>query len=659
VLTFLSPLFLAGAAAAAVPIVLHLLKREPEPRVKFAAVMLLKRAPVEDTSRHRLRELLLLALRVATLVLLAFAFARPFFASGQAVGWTGVTIVALDTSYSMAAPRRFERAKQLARDAISSAPSGDLVGVVTFADQAEVAARPSVDRVLAASAVDQAAPGFGATRYRSALSTAAQALADLSSAPKSRATIVVVTDLQESGWDEGDRVSLPERVQVQIADVGPLPANAAVTAIRPLDDRLVATVRNTGPSARDLRVRLTIDGRAAGEATAAAGPNQSADVTFAGPFTGTAAAVTVEDPDGLAADNVRYAALTGGRRPGVLAVSANGSLDRDAFYVQHALAAGPGGGGYDVSAMSGGQLSAEPAGPSTAARDRLSSQAAVLLLSTRGLERRGRELLAAYVHAGGGLLVAAGAEVDGDVAADVLGEGASLKIAAVTGSRPETRTLAPADLRHPIFRLFAGASAPLTLVRFRNATRIEGSGCQTLARFTTGDAALLECGAGDGRALIFASDLDNAWNDFPQHASFVPFLHEAVRYLASARAHSSDYLVGETPAGVPREPGVHPVRSAAYSTPGGPGGTAGPGGPDGPNDIIRRVVVNVDPRESDPARLTVEEFQGAVTRLKDIDAPGRRLVARQQEDDQHLWQYALILMIVALAVEGVIAGRTA
>jgi hypothetical protein len=61
--SFLSPLFLVGAAAAAVPIVLHLLKREPEQRVKFGAVQLLKRAPVEDTQKHRLRELLLLALR--------------------------------------------------------------------------------------------------------------------------------------------------------------------------------------------------------------------------------------------------------------------------------------------------------------------------------------------------------------------------------------------------------------------------------------------------------------------------------------------------------------------------------------------------------------------------------------------------------------------
>src|ERR1700716_2082163 len=102
-IAFLSPLFLAGAAAAAVPVVLHLLKREPEPRVKFSAVKLLRRAPVEYTEKRQLRELMLLALRIAALVLLAVGFARPFFSTGAAAGAAAVTVVVLDTSYSMSA----------------------------------------------------------------------------------------------------------------------------------------------------------------------------------------------------------------------------------------------------------------------------------------------------------------------------------------------------------------------------------------------------------------------------------------------------------------------------------------------------------------------------------------------------------------------------
>ena len=203
-LSFLSPLFLIGAVTAAVPIVLHLLKREPEPRVKFAAVKLLKQAPVEYTERVAFASCCCWRCVSPRSSFFALAFARPFLASGAAISSAGVTIVALDTSYSMSAPGVFDRAKQLATAAINKAPAGDLVGVVTFADAPNLAARAAPDRALARSAIDAATPGFGATRYRGALSAAVQAFGGR------RGTIVVVTDLQESGWDAGDRGSVPE-----------------------------------------------------------------------------------------------------------------------------------------------------------------------------------------------------------------------------------------------------------------------------------------------------------------------------------------------------------------------------------------------------------------------------------------------------------------
>jgi len=629
-LSFLSPLFLAGAAAAAVPIVLHLLKREPEARLKFAAVKLIKQAPVEYTDRRRLRELLLLALRVTALVLLALAFARPFLATGAAVVSTGVTVVALDTSYSLAAPGRFERARQLAKEAVAKAPAGDLVGVVTFSDEAEIVAKPGADRSLATDAIEQASPGFGATRYRTALSAASQHLAGR------HGTVVVVTDLQENGWDAGDRASVPEGTTIQVADVGAMPPNLAVTAVRPLPDRVVATVHNGGARPRDARVHLRIDNRPAGEAVVSLGANQSADATFAGAPRGASAAVSVDDADGIQADNVRYAVIGGTAKPSVLLVTGSGDASRDAFYVQHALAAGtPVDSAFQVASAGGADLAAW-------SEDRLTPHAAVLLLSTRGLERRGRELLGAYTQHGGGLFIAAGPDVDGDVIADVLGAGSTLRIAAVEGAKPAARALAPADGRHPVFQAFAGNPASLGLVTFQNAARIGGGACQTLARFTTGDTALIECPAGEGRALIMASDLNNRWNDFPLHATFVPFVHEVVRYLASARARSADYLIGDAPAGVRRSPGIVALTGAAAAA----GGT-------------RTIAVNVDPREADPARLSVEEFESAVTRLKDAGGLETRGEAREQEDRQHLWRYALAAMALLLAAESVLAARTA
>jgi hypothetical protein len=629
VISFLSPLFLAGAAAAAVPILLHLLKREPETRVKFAAVKLIKQAPVEHTDRRRLRELLLLALRVTALVLLALAFARPFFATGAAVGSTGVTVVALDTSYSLSAPGRFERARQLAKDAVAKAPAGDLIGVVTFADEAEIVAKPGADRTLADDAIQQASAGFGATRYRTALSAASQHLAGR------HGTVVVVTDLQENGWDAGDRASVPEGTTIRVVDVGAMPPNLAVTSVRPLPDRVVATVRNTGPRPRDARVHLRIDGRPAGDATVSLGAEQSAEATFAGAPRGSSAAVSVDDADGIEADNVRYAVIGGTGKPSVLVVTGSGDVNRDAFYVQHALAAGtPADSAFQVASAGAADLAGWT-------EDRLTPHAAVLLLSTRGLERRGRELLSAYAQHGGGIFIAAGPDVDGDVVGDVLGAGSTLSIATVEGARPAPRALAPADGRHPVFRAFAGNPASLGLVTFQSAARIGGAACQTLARFTTGDTALIECPAGDGHALVLASDLNNRWNDFPLHATFVPFVHEVVRYLASTRAHPVDYLIADAPAGVRRVPGVVTLTGAAQAAGG-----------------ARMIAVNVDPRETDPARLSADEFQSVVMRLKDAGEIGTRGEAKEQEDEQHLWRYALAAMAVLLAAEGVLAART-
>ena len=124
----------------------------------------------------------------------------------------------------------------------------------------------------------------------------------------------------------------------------------------------------------------------------------------------------------------------------------------------------------------------------------------------------------------------------------------------------------------------------------------------------------------------------------------MPFLHEAVRYLASGRPHAYDYLVGDAPAGVPRKPGIATLPDRPVA--GAPGRT-------------RRVAVNVDPREGDPARISSDEFQSAVTRLKDVGVSEARLEATQQEDRQHLWQFVLMAMLGMLALEAVVASRTA
>ncbi len=634
-MNFLAPFFLVGALAAAVPIVLHLLKREPEDRVRFSAVHLLTHAPVEHSSRRRLRELLLLALRVGALLLLALAFARPFLASTLATSGA-TTVVALDTSLSLSAPGQFEKARTLARNAVAAAPAGQLVAVITFADGAQVASQPSADRASATAAIEAAKPGAGATRYRAALNAAVDLMRGRPG------TIVVVTDLQETGWDVGDRATVPDAVRVEVADVGAPPPNLAVASVRATADRVLATIRNAGAAPQVVRVRLHVHDaaddststRVAAETTVPVAGGSTAATSFPLPAARWAS-VSVDDATGAAADNARYLVIDRASKPTVLVISTAGDLAREAFYLEQALLASGGDGqAYAVEGAGAGELAAWD-------QAKLDTYIAIVLTSTRALEHHGRELLTAYLRRGGGLIVAAGPEVDGDVLQEVLA-GPRLSVVSPGVSAPGarvTRTWGASDVRHPVVRAFGSTSGALGLVQFQRVAVIRTADCPVLARFTSGEPALVDCASGEGHALVLASDLDNRGNDFPLHATFVPFLHESVRYLTGGQQQASAYAVGDVPAGVPPSPGVAPL----------PGGSGVP----------RLVAVNVDPAETDPGRLTADEFTGAVVTMGAGAQSGVRLQAQETEERQHIWQYVLAVMLVLMAVESWVAARVA
>src|SRR5260221_4583527 len=113
-MSFLTPLYLAGAGLIALPIILHLLRRDIAPPVPFTAVSLLRKSPVNRSRTHRLRDLLLLAPRVAALLLLSGSFARPYVAGAPSAGRTYPG--SAPTMIMMDAPASFQRSPSLARD---------------------------------------------------------------------------------------------------------------------------------------------------------------------------------------------------------------------------------------------------------------------------------------------------------------------------------------------------------------------------------------------------------------------------------------------------------------------------------------------------------------------------------------------------------------
>ncbi|MEO8078237.1 MAG: hypothetical protein ABI818_18065, partial [Acidobacteriota bacterium] len=425
-----------------------------------------------------------------------------------------------------------------------------------------------------------------------------------------------------AGWEDTQRPVLPASLELAVIDAGQPPPNLAVTGVQIEKDRVVASLRATGAAPRTGQVRVELDGR-----VVASGPYRiSGDATldvpipYRSPGAG-GIAVTVDDPAGFAADNTRYAVLERSHSEPVLVVTSG--EDRSGFFLSRALA----------SASDGpeGAMAVRVVDGSTLAREELAKSPAVALLSTRGFDRRAREAIAAYVRAGGGLFVAAAPDVEPVVLSTVFDWRP-----AVSGIPPdagEPLSLSVTDLRHPIFRRFGALVANLGQVKFDRSWRVREDGWDVIARFTNGSPALLERREGAGRVVLFTSDIDRRWNDFPSHPAFVPFAVEAIRYVATVRDRAQDYLVSRVPPGAEPRPGLYHVK------------------PEG-----RTIAVNVDPRESTGETVRPEEIEGLLDRVSTGAGAAMNRRAQQAEARQSYWQYGLLLMLAALVAESLM-GR--
>ncbi len=620
-ISFLSPLFLIGALAAAVPILLHLFHRRPEAVIEFPAVRLLTGAPVPQHRRRRLRDLILLALRVAALVLLAVSFARPYVAGAAAPASAPVTVVVLDVSGSMSAPGQFARAQQAASRAIAQAPSGQAVAVVTFADAATIAVAPTSDRGGALAAIAAATAGAGGTRYRTALARASEAIG-----PRP-GRVVIVSDLQQAGWETNDAGGLPDGVTVEVVTVPGPAGNLAVTSAVSRDRVVTATVQSYGADQATVDVALVVGGREVARTTATLAPSAAAEIELRGGF-GDAGygQVVIDDAVGYQHDNVRYVAVTPPPATPIAVLVADPTGTTGGIYVERALAVAGEGREFAVTVADGRALSKW-----TTAE--LSRHAALVILGTRTLDRSGRQLVQGYLAGGGQVLLTLGPDVDPGTLGDVIGTDLGVGPAAV---RAAGATLVPADTRHPIFRPFLVPAGALGDVQIEQHRRLKIQDAAVLARLTGGDVALTEQTVGQGRLLVFASDLDNQWSRFPLHPSFVPFTVEAARYLTRGRQQRHVFTLPEVPAGAAAEPGVTLVGEGASA---------------------RQVVVNVDARESSPAATSVDEFTRGISRTSRSAQEELAGGAREIEDRQRWWQVGLLVMLAALAGEALVGRR--
>src|SRR4051794_16243120 len=304
-MSFLAPWLLLGGLSVSIPIVLHFFYKARYRRLPWAAMTFLRQS-IEQTSRRlRFQELVLLALRCLTLLLLAAALARPSCATLH-TGGRGESIDAVfvfDTSYSMGArdgeKTRLDRAKDAALAVLDNLPPNSTVQIYGCSDRVTFLGPQSPKNL------DQAREVVKAVELTSlsgdVLPALTESLTALDRAAGTNKEVYLFSDLQKSGWDpqaaavRAKAAELKQRATLIVVRCGspdrPV-SNVAITditypgGIPHTGSRLPVTVlvKNTGKNpVKNVAVTLEVDGRQqeteAGVADDIA-PGQTAPVTL-------------------------------------------------------------------------------------------------------------------------------------------------------------------------------------------------------------------------------------------------------------------------------------------------------------------------------------------------------------------------------------------
>lgn len=241
-LTFSNPALLSGAAAAALPVLIHLVLRPRPRRLRFPALALMKPALLSGRRASRLRNLWLLLVRALLLAVAAALLAGPTCApsDGATLGDDPIScILVVDDSLSMSYRRAqtntplFDDARDRALellDTFARQPAGSGFGLV-WADSGEASLPVSSEpQHVAARLRRRRAADPHATPLGHALRRAAE---HLRSAQQSSRQIVVFTDNAEHAWRDVSPAILAglEDTFVRVVPVRPpRPTNLALTA---------------------------------------------------------------------------------------------------------------------------------------------------------------------------------------------------------------------------------------------------------------------------------------------------------------------------------------------------------------------------------------------------------------------------------------------
>ncbi|HKR00848.1 MAG TPA: BatA and WFA domain-containing protein, partial [Pyrinomonadaceae bacterium] len=212
-MTFLSPVALLGLLLVSLPVAIHLLVRRRGVRLDFPSLRFLRETPSFKLYPRSLRQPLLLALRVAAVVLLVLGLARPILTFKSRTP-EAVRFILMDASLSMKTRGRAEAAREQARALINKLASGERAAVIALSSEATVLAELTTDKERLLEAVGRYQPKGGAVNYDAGF---AAVLAQLQPEPRVAAEADLISDFQQSGLQTRPEIIYGEAAPLRLA----------------------------------------------------------------------------------------------------------------------------------------------------------------------------------------------------------------------------------------------------------------------------------------------------------------------------------------------------------------------------------------------------------------------------------------------------------
>jgi len=670
---FLAPWFLGGLAALGVPVFVHLLRRHITTPRPVSSLMFFEKGIQSSTRHHKLRYLLLFALRSALILLLVLAFANPFVRRAAAGANDRLLLIVLDNSFSMRAGTRFADAKQQALSTLAAKPHGQKAQIMALGGQLEVLTQPITDDTQLRAALESVQPGDGHANFGD-LGRAIRTLSETNPAP---IDLHLFSDMQRSAMPANfaDMV-FPSAVKLVLHPVakGAAEPNWTVESIDapaqlqdpkdPKRSKVDAVIAGFNTPAATKSVSLLVNGKVIATRKVDVPANGRATVNFAPlsiEYGFNRCEVRREGGDAFPADDAGVFSVRRSDPERVLFVHA-GNDTRSPLYFGAALGA---------AAQSSFILQSVAAEQSTDLDP--SKFAFVVLSDTVTLPSIFEHTLAQYIAKGGSVLIALGTSAAHH-------EKIPIWDAAVKDARDYARTGAPATMGQVDFSFPALVQADpgrdnggWADIKIFYSVVVDPGQARVAARLTDGTPLLLDKQIGEGHVLLLTTGLDNLTNDLPLHPLFVAFVDQTARYLSG-----NERLSGSRPVD-------SYVQLRAGTEAAGSAGSVEVIDPDGKRPLSlseartmqsyrldragfyqirfangRDAVIGVNPdrRESDlePMAPDVQQlWSGSSTGAGQLTAAAAPVASNKQPFS--LWWYVMLLAMVVILAETALASN--